>query len=124
METIAMPVINLTPIMPEIILSVVAMALLMLNVFVPSEQKAYLGYLSFAGIVVSFFSVVSGWNAPLEVQAGFNGSVLQDNFSLFFKGIFLIAAALTVLISDQYMQREECNQGELYPLILFATVGM
>jgi NADH-quinone oxidoreductase subunit N len=124
METIAMPVINLTPIMPEIILSVVAMALLMLNVFVSSEQKAYLGYLSFAGIVVSFFSVVSGWNAPLEVQAGFNGSVLQDNFSLFFKGIFLIAAALTVLISDQYMQREECNQGELYPLILFATVGM
>ncbi|HEU0265266.1 MAG TPA: NADH-quinone oxidoreductase subunit N, partial [Geobacterales bacterium] len=55
---------------------------------------------------------------------GFNGAVIQDNFSLFFKGIFLLCAALTVLISDYYFKREECNHGELYPMILFATAGM
>ena len=124
METLVMPAINFAAIMPETILSIVAMVLLLLNVFVPGEQKAYLGYLSLVGIVVAFFSVVSGWNAPLSLQEGFNGSVLQDNFSLFFKAIFLISSGLAVLISDHYMVKEECNHGELYPLILFATDGM
>ena len=113
--------VNFAAIMPEVILSVIAMALLLINVFVPSEQKAYLGYLSLIGILITFFSVISGWGNP---QAGFNGSVLQDNFSLFFKGIFLVSAFLTILITDQYLKREECNWGEMYPLILFATVGM
>lgn len=124
METLAMPAINFAAIMPETILSVVAMALLLVNVFVPTEQKAYLGYLSLIGIIVTFFSVVSGWNAPPELQSGFNGSVLQDNFALFFKAIFLVSAALSILITDQYMQREGCNRGELYPLVLLATAGM
>ncbi|HEX5773872.1 MAG TPA: NADH-quinone oxidoreductase subunit N [Geomobilimonas sp.] len=124
METLVMPAINFAAIMPETILSIVAMVLLLLNVFVPGEQKAYLAYLSFIGIVVAFFSVVSGWDAPLALQEGFNGSVLQDNFSLFFKAIFLVSAGLAVLISDHYMVKEECNHGELYPLILFATAGM
>lgn len=124
METFAMPAINFAAIMPETILSIVAMALLLINVFVPSEQKAYLGYLSLLGIIVTFFPIVSGWNAPAELQSGFNGAVLQDNFALFFKVIFLVSAALSILIADQYMQREGCNRGELYPLILLATAGM
>src|SRR5512146_499180 len=124
METFAIPAINVAAIMPETILSVIAMALLLLNVFVKSEQKAYLGYLSLIGIVVTFISVVTGWNAPASMQEAFNGSILQDNFSLFFKGIFLVSSFLTILITDQYLQREECNQGEIYPLILLATAGM
>jgi NADH-quinone oxidoreductase subunit N len=121
METIAMPAINFAAIMPETILSVVAMALLLVNVFVPSERKAYLGYLSLVGIIVAFVPVIGGWGSP---QYGFNGAVLQDNFALFFKGIFLVSASLSILISDKYMAREGCNQGELYPLILLATAGM
>ena len=124
METIAMPAINFAAIMPETILSLVAMTLLLVNVFVPTEKKAYLGYLSLIGIIVTFVTVVNGWNAPLALQSAFNGSVLQDNFSLFFKAIFLVSAALSILISDQYMEREGCNHGELYPLILLATAGM
>jgi len=124
METLATPAINFAAIMPETILSVFAMALLLINVFVPSEQKAYLGYLSLIGIVVTFFSIISGWNAPMSMQEAFNGSVLQDNFSLFFKGVFLVSAFLTILISDQYLKREGCNLGEIYPLILLATAGM
>lgn len=121
METIAIPVINFTPIMPEIILSIFAMVLLLVNVFVSSEHKAYLGYLSLIGIVIAGFTLIGGWGTTLSA---FNDSVVQDNFSLFFKGIFLLTVGMTILISDQYFKREECNFGELYPLLLFATVGM
>ena len=121
METIVIPAVNFAPIMPETILSVFAMVLLLVNVFVASEQKAYLGYISLIGIVVAFASLLSGWGNP---QSAFNGAVIQDNFSIFFKGICLVATFLTILISDQYFKREGCNHGELYPLILFATTGM
>ena len=121
MDMITIPAVNMTPILPEIFLSVLAMALLLINVFVPSSQKSYLGYISFVGVVVAAILVGAGWGAPVE---GFSGSVVQDNFATFFKMIFLLSAGLAILISDQYMEREGCNHGELYPLILFTVVGM
>ncbi len=113
--------INLATIMPEIILSVMAMALLLVNVFVPSKSKGYLAWLSLAGLVAAGYTAATGWGLNIP---SFSGSVVLDNFAIFFKLIFVVAAGLTVLISDQYMEREGCNQGELYPLILFTTVGM
>lgn len=121
MEAIVTPAINMAVIAPEVILSLFAMALLLINVFVKGESKGYLAYLSVAGILASLFSVISGWGCP---QEGFSGTIVQDNFAVFFKVIFLISAAMSVLITDKYLTREECNQGEIYPLILFATVGM
>ena len=121
MDMILIPVVNMTPILPEIFLSVRAMALLLLNVFVSSGQKTYLAYISFFGIVAAAVLVGMGWGNHVE---SFSGSVVLDNFATFFKITFLIAAGLTVLITDSYMEREECNHGELYPLILFAVVGM
>jgi NADH-quinone oxidoreductase subunit N len=121
MDMILIPAVNMTPILPEITLSVLAMALLLINVFSPGGQKSYLAYISFIGIVVTAVLVASGWGTHVE---SFGGSVVLDNFATFFKIIFLIAAGLTVLITDSYMEREGCNHGELYPLILFAVVGM
>lgn len=113
--------INVNVIMPEIILSVLGMALLLVNVFSPSKSKSYLVWLSLIGIVGAGFVAVSGWGSQIT---SFNDSVILDNFGIFFKLIFLVAAGLAVLISEQYMSRENCNHGELYPLILFTTVGM
>ena len=121
MDMITIPAVNMTPILPEIFLSVLAMALLLINVFVPSKQKSYIGYISFIGVVVATVLVGAGWG---QYVSSFSGSVVLDNFATFFKIIFLISAGLAILISDQYMEREECNHGELYPLILFTVVGM
>jgi NADH-quinone oxidoreductase subunit N len=121
MDMIIIPAVNFTPILPEIFLSVLAMVLLLINVFIPGDRKAYLGYLSFIGIVAAGVLVGAGWGGHIE---SFSGSVVLDNFATFFKMIFLLSAGLAVLISDQYMEREGCNHGELYPLILFTVVGM
>jgi NADH-quinone oxidoreductase subunit N len=107
--------------MPEVILSVVAMVLLLVNVFVPSQQKGYLAYLTLIGIVVTMVVTAGGWGEPVHA---FNDSVVLDKFAVFFKMVCLLAAGLAVLISDQYFSKEEWNHGELYPLVLFATVGM
>ena len=121
MDMILIPAVNMTPILPEIFLSVLAMALLLINVFIPGGQKSYLAYVSFIGVIVTAVLVGAGWGSHIE---SFSGSVVLDNFATFFKMTFLVAAGLTVLISDSYMEREGCNHGELYPLILFTVVGM
>ena len=121
MDMILIPAVNMTPILPEIFLSVLAMALLLINVFAPGGQKTYLAYISFFGIVATAVLVATGWGSHIE---SFSGSVVLDNFATFFKMTFLVAAGLTVLIADSYMEREGCNHGELYPLILFTVVGM
>jgi len=121
MDMIFIPVVNMAPILPEIFLSVLAMVLLLLNVFSPSGKKSYLAYISFLGIVAAAVLTSIGWGLHIE---SFSGSVVLDNFATFFKMIFLVAAGLAILISDQYMEREDCNHGELYPLILFTVVGM
>ncbi len=121
MDMILIPAVNIMPILPEIALSVLAMALLLINVFSPGGQKSYLAYISFIGIVATAVLVASGWGTHVE---SFGGSVVLDNFATFFKITFLIAAGMSVLISDSYMEREGCNHGELYPLILFTVVGM
>jgi len=121
MDMIIIPAVNFTPILPESFLSGRARVLLLINVFIPGDRKAYLGYLSFIGIVAAGVLVGAGWGGHIE---SFSGSVVLDNFATFFKMIFLLSAGLAVLISDQYMEREGCNHGELYPLILFTVVGM
>ena len=121
MDMILIPAVNMTPILPEIFLSVLAMALLLINVFNPGGQKSYLAYVSFIGIVATAVLVGAGWGSHIE---SFSGSVVLDNFATFFKMTFLVAAGLAVLISDSYMEREGCHHGELYPLILFTVVGM
>lgn len=121
MDMISIPAVNMTPILPEIFLSVLAMVLLLINVSRPGGQKSYLAYVSFFGILATAVLVGAGWGGHIE---SFSGSVVLDNFSTFFKMTFLVAAGLAVLISDSYMEREGCNHGELYPLILFTVVGM
>jgi NADH-quinone oxidoreductase subunit N len=47
-----------------------------------------------------------------------------DGFRVFANFIFLIAAAMAILLSIGYLDRQGINLGEFYVLILFATVGM
>jgi NADH-quinone oxidoreductase subunit N len=49
---------------------------------------------------------------------------MLDNYALFFTLLFLLAAALTILSSIQYIRQIQIHEGEFYALVLFATVGM
>lgn len=112
--------VNFAAIMPSLVLSAFGMALLLVSVFSPRGKTTHVAWLSFIALVVTGFVSLSGWNNP---QAGFAGSVLLDNFATFFNMICLIAAGLTILMSDNYLQREGYPVGEYYPLILFTTAG-
>jgi NADH-quinone oxidoreductase subunit N len=116
-----MPDIAYAALLPEICLSVLALALLLLNFSVPEGGKGSIAGVAVAALVVAGICMVPLWNHPVVT---FAGSYAVDNFSLFFKTVFLVAAGLAILHSGAYLRQEGSEHGEYYALLLFATVGM
>ena len=112
--------VNLQAIMPSLVLCCFGMVLLLVSVFSERGKTTHVAWLSVFALVVTGFISLSAWNNP---QAGFAGSVVLDNFATFFSITCIIAAVLTILMSDSYLKREGYPVGEYYPLILFTTAG-
>src|SRR5262245_36236785 len=106
-------------IVPELELAVFGMCLLIFDLMVQNKRR--LGYIALAGIAISGAFLFRLWN--VEVFA-YGGTLILDPLSMFFKVIFLIAAALSIAISLRYLDIEREHHGEYYALILFATMGM
>jgi NADH-quinone oxidoreductase subunit N len=121
-----MPTINLSAVYPEIVIALFALIVLLLQAFANIRAKNYFGYFSLIGIVTAIF-IVFLKPSPFDfksVEYAFNGLWVVDNFSRFFKLIFLLGTGLTILISIKYVENEGVQHGEYFALILFATLGM
>lgn len=116
------PLPDLWPALPEIFLAVAGMALLMLGVFRSGGSVRPVAYLA----VVAFL-----FAAILATGAGggtgvitFNGLFQVDAFAVFMKVLVLLAAALAVILSLGYLEREQMARPEFPVLMVFATLGM
>lgn len=54
----------------------------------------------------------------------FNQMLICDPFSNFFNTLFLLAAAVTIIISYKYLEKERLHYPEYYLLVLFSLLGM
>src|SRR5262245_58518017 len=105
---------------PELVLTAGSLILLIADVALP-RRSLLLGLVTVAAILATLASLVPFRNVQVEVS---NGLIAVDSFALFFKVIFLLAAMLTVLMSQRYLEVEGASPGEYYFLILCATLGM
>ena len=117
----APPLSEVLALWPEILLSVTACALLVFDLLTDQARKAILGWISLGAVVVTLLGTLL---YPPQGGSIFAGMFLADSYAAFFKVLFLIATALTVLISLRYLDDEGIHRGEYYALLLFATVGM
>jgi len=118
---LVIPKIDVLSLGPELILSVAAMLILLVSVFLPKGRKDPSAYLGMLGVLAALASLVSLWEKP---RYAFNNMILVDNFGIFFSVVILICAGLSILMSVSYMKEEGMSYGEFYALILFASVGM
>jgi NADH-quinone oxidoreductase subunit N len=111
--------------LPEIVLSVWAMAVLLVDVFQKGERSeassSSIPWLTLVGIGLA---AVANALLPRFEAAGPNPLVGIDSFRIFSNYLCLLAAALFILMSNRYFDQEHLRLGELYVLVLFATVGM
>ena len=114
-------------IMPEGILTLFACAALVLDVMLPRNQKRFVAWVSLGGVALS---IVSLWVLYGNIvsrgtpRTAFYDMIVLDSYAVVFKSIFLIGAALSILLSIKYLDIEGEQRGEYYGLILFSVVGM
>ncbi|MEK9671634.1 MAG: NADH-quinone oxidoreductase subunit NuoN [Rhodospirillaceae bacterium] len=119
---------NLVPVLPEIFVACMIMALLMLGVF----QKGAL-----ADHDVKSFRLISGLSILVLALTGllvvmvtggrmmaFNNMFVVDGFAIYAKVLILIACASAIVMSSAYMERVGVARFEFSILIVFATLGM
>ncbi|OFV92382.1 MAG: hypothetical protein A3G76_10080 [Acidobacteria bacterium RIFCSPLOWO2_12_FULL_65_11] len=107
---------------PEIVLTAGSLVVLIADVLLLRRRSGNaLAWVTLAAIGATLLSLVPLANTRVEVA---NGLIAVDQFALFFKVVFLIAAAITVLMSTKYLEVEGVPPGEYYFLVLCATLGM
>jgi NADH-quinone oxidoreductase subunit N len=108
-------------ILPELVLTAGALLVLIADVALPKDKRSALAWVTLAVIGATFVSLLPFRSTHVEVA---HGLIAVDRFATFFKIVFLVAAAITVLMSVRYLEVEGASPGEYYFLILCATLGM
>jgi NADH-quinone oxidoreductase subunit N len=108
-------------ILPELVLTAGALVVLVVDVLLPKERRGALAWVTLLVIGATLASLAPFLTTRVEVA---HGLLAVDQFALFFKVVFLFAAAITVLMSVRYLAIEGASPGEYYFLILCATLGM
>jgi NADH-quinone oxidoreductase subunit N len=111
----------LTPVLPEIVLAVGALALLLIGVFRGNESSGLLSGLAVLLLVCAGVLVAM---APANKVVTFGGSFVVDSFARYFKILALIGSAVTVIVSSEFMGQVDRRRFEYPILILLATTGM
>jgi NADH-quinone oxidoreductase subunit N len=122
MDQLVTPNVNMTVILPELVVAFAGIIAMVYDSFFPKDRTTT-GVISLVGLVVSGVLLGIMWGQPQEAGA-WNGMIAHDNLRLGFSFVFLLVAALTVLVSTVWIEREDVPAGEYNALLMFATFGM
>ncbi len=112
---------------PELSVAGLATLLLLLDLIV-SRKGIILG-LGVVGLVIPLGFSIALWftvgdDAAAENTGVLAGTLVVDKFALFFKFLFIGAAAVVGLMSVDYLQRIERFRTEFFALVLYSATGM
>lgn len=113
--------LDLSLIVPEIVVAALAMTVLIFGLIIPAGSRQGLGWFTAVTLLGVMGLVIAGWE---NMGSLYGGLYVVDQYSQFFKIIFLVAAFLVVLGSMRYVDKHLGGQSEYYSLTLFATLGM
>lgn len=106
----------------ELVVIGTALALLLVDLWLPAENRRSLGYVAAAVLGVALLASFA-WH-PATAQYGFSNSYVLDPLALFFKRFFLLTAIFVLIMSVDFADRIPVGITEFYVLILFALSGM
>lgn len=120
------PTFDLRILAPVLIVGGWGMLLMLLDMFIPLNQKNRAPWLTVIGLGIAFVQTIAMW--------GFSGSaftpadghpmIVVDNFATFLNALFILTGFFTVLLSVNYLQRTGLDKPEYYMLVLLSVSGM
>jgi len=119
--TLAELTANLAKILPLVIVIVWACALLLVDLFIPKERKAWTAILAAVGMLIAMgFSIAQ---TGINTEA-FEGMIQVDGFGQFLTILVLGSGLVAVMLSYDYLTRLGIQRGEYYVLLMFSISGM
>jgi NADH-quinone oxidoreductase subunit N len=116
-----LPVPDLSPALPEIVLAAAAMALLIFGVLRGERSVRTVSWLAVAVLILVLIIAQLGGGGR---RVGFYGMFVTDAFALFMKALVLIGSAAAILMAIRYNEEEGIARFEFPVLVLLATTGM
>jgi NADH-quinone oxidoreductase subunit N len=114
--------VNLQALAPEIILALVAFAVMTIDLFLPKERRGIAFPLSVVGVLATLAAVLNLYGENL---ATLDGMFVVDRFAVIFKIIFCVAALLVFAVSQAYLKDDnEVPHGEYFTMMMFSLLGM
>ena len=107
---------------PEIAITLAGLVVLVLDFVVRGRERGWLALLSVLGVAVSLALVLRQGAGPARA-VGLSGLHVVDHYATFFKAVFLLSAAIVILVSDRFLRDKGAEGGEFYAILLFATLG-
>ncbi len=112
---------NLLPALPELVLAIGAMVLLMAGVFSKSKDITGISWGAVLLMILAFLAV-AGTDGSYEQT--FSGMFVVDGFTRYIKLMVILASAVAIIMSLDYLRDENLERFEYPVLIVLATVGM
>ena len=113
--------LELAPLLPELVLACGAMLMLMTGVVIGERSSAMVN--TWCVVVLVLAGAALAW-VPSGPHAMFGGSFLVDDYARFLKMLALVGSAGALLLSLDYLTLERQQKFEYGALILLATLGM
>ena len=107
--------------LPELILAGGALVLLMMGAYKGAKGDWIISELAIAILGVAFLTLFTKLDGKAII---WDGAFVDDAYGRFMKGLALIGALVSLLLSREYMAREKIDQFEFPVLILLSTTGM
>ncbi len=107
-------------IIPLVIVALSAIAAMLAEAFRQPGERMPIAGLGLIGLVGAAIASVCLWNSDARSM----GVIRSDNFALFINVVLCIVGVLTMLFSNDVVEREQIPAGEYYALTLFAICGM
>ena len=116
---------NLSLLSHEWLVVGLGLAILLVDLWLPTQAKRRLGHAAAVGILLILAYSFLQFKIDLgQTQYAFGQMYALDPLALFFKRFFLVAALVVMLMSVEFAEALETGIAEFYALILFALAGM
>jgi NADH-quinone oxidoreductase subunit N len=118
------PFLDYHALAPEIILTGVIVVVLFADLFLEERRKWVLSSLASFGLLAAFLPILTLAVSGDDTRSMVGGAYVVDNFALVLKALFIGVGYVVLLMSTNYIEEGDYQQGEFYFLLLCSILGM
>ena len=109
---------------PEIVLTLVAVSILIADLFIDETRKYLITTWAGVGVALAAIPLLTLAASDDTARVMFGGGYVVDRYALLLKGLFLVSGYLVLLMSSNYLAEGDFYEGEYSFLLVCSMLGM